>query len=1579
SSIDQLWWFKGTNVIAHKGTTGRPVMGDVADDSHGTGTSSAVLMANPDAIILFLKGTDAAQEARAFSHPSVDIITTSYGPLGSIPLMGEMGYEGVVNEGKLHFGASDNSPSPAIQDSTAGGWWNIGIAGYDDDAHGKQVVSGNFADFVADFTQDLPYCIDCESGFETFVQGTSFATPRSAGTASKVLLEARRASGHMGGIVTSVTPPQMVVGDGPGITNWQIRRALEEGALYESTAQYSPVDGIFNVLDVPNNDAAPYSTLEWGILAPGDAVQRALDYLANGTTTKSADACAYMLAIHDARVAYWGNVAGHDDDSRYIRCDSPPTSTGFAPLRFSRDAELVDGDDATPAPPPYDIVSVDISDDATELSATFRMTFVVGDQETAAPDANAAWWDFAFKTDTEYILEASGDAMYGAGGTGYTATLWTYDPTGGTGGTGAWGQTADSGAYFTMDWVANEFTLHVPLANVDLADGGVVTNTWASTWPNTFATYATPYDLVPEGANHASAGGTAFGPDYTVGGGGIITPPAEEVVVKITGPTSSEASATLAAAMHTWTYDPAGTLAPGSYSAQATYKQNGANVGGPVTVAFTVPSGPGDTTPPAITGVSATPSGNSATITWTTNEPANSRVNYGTSTSYGSTESTTAFVTSHSIALNGLAYATTYHYQVVSADASGNPAQTTDGTFTTIAAPTESVRLLIGVSEIGRTSVDTSAGDASWSIPLATTTLPNGPATFTVEYTDALGAKATDSVGVTVNNGPNVAPVLATIGPKAGAEMQALTFNVTASDNNGDSLTYTATGLPEGAVFDHSHRFTWLPGYTAAGTYTVTFIVSDGTLSDSEPVTITIVNTNRAPVVTMPDTSNADELQAKSLTASATDADVGDALTYMWTQPGGQNVVLTGAASATVTYSAPDVDGSRTYRLDFTANDGTTSTTGSVDISIRDIDHFALNALPGPLVRTVDVTGTASLKQGGAANTPPVAIITNVVATGLRVTASGAFSTDAEGSIAAYAWELGNSATRTGAALDYTYPAAGTYTITLRVTDSAGAIDDAIATVTVVESTPPTFAVDAGDSSSVVAGGTFTVGALAYNAPGTVTYSWSFNGGTSVPGQAVQFTAPSTPGFYTAKATATAGGESPTDTVLIEVYALDVQRVVSKSEAVLFGVSDEDAGAGGAVDSASYTYEFALPQGATLLDAKLDWTKHPVNTKDTPVGGGGVNDFDLYAYSPGGSQDAYSGFDYPERILITSPIEGAWSATVNSYLVADDTFTLTVDVTTAPASLVPTAGDATQGCFETATQALAGTLSPDSTGSWDLDMDGAFDDGTGPSATTSYAPGSGAHLARFRATSAGLRDTVTIAFRVETECALAPSVVVIGIVDTGINPYSREFAGELMPYPELTAFTTADPSHLDTGDVAIYHKTTGALLPFTKHPSSYIPGFPTDAQAIELTLGGGYYRSEDNAAWGTGHSKIALNQWYWIPGTKIIAAIDTGDLDAGDTATITDEHGHGTASASVAAGNFVGTCKRCVLVFAEDFNGNPDVFGDQPWVDFVSFSAGTLANYGRPMIDEPNFAKAAAERGQTINVAAGNGAANMFI
>jgi hypothetical protein len=74
---------------------------------------------------------------------------------------------------------------------------------------------------------------------------------------------------------------------------------------------------------------------------------------------------------------------------------------------------------------------------------------------------------------------------------------------------------------------------------------------------------------------------------------------------------------------------------------------------------------------------------NNATVTWNTNENANSAVKYGTTTSYGSLITDGVMTESHTISIYNLTPGTVYHYFVISFDVNGNHAVSSDLTFTT--------------------------------------------------------------------------------------------------------------------------------------------------------------------------------------------------------------------------------------------------------------------------------------------------------------------------------------------------------------------------------------------------------------------------------------------------------------------------------------------------------------------------------------------------------------------------------------------------------------------------------------------------------------------------------------------------------------------------------------------------------------------------------------------------------------------------------------------------------------------------------------------------------------------------------
>ena len=180
--------------------------------------------------------------------------------------------------------------------------------------------------------------------------------------------------------------------------------------------------------------------------------------------------------------------------------------------------------------------------------------------------------------------------------------------------------------------------------------------------------------------------------------------------------------------------------------------------------------------------------------------------------------------------------------------------------------------------------------------------------------------------------GGNNPPVLGSIGNKSATVGNQLSFQVSATDADGDALTYSASNLPAGASFNPATRtFTWTPA--AAGTYhNVHFEVTDGTDTDSEDITITVTGGggNQPPVLASIGNKNATVGNQLSFQVSATDADA-DALTYSASNlPAGANF-NPGTRTFTWTPSGP----ARTINnVHFEVADGTDTDSENITINV---------------------------------------------------------------------------------------------------------------------------------------------------------------------------------------------------------------------------------------------------------------------------------------------------------------------------------------------------------------------------------------------------------------------------------------------------------------------------------------------------------------------------------------------------------------------------------------------------------------------------------------------------------------------
>ena len=339
---------------------------------------------------------------------------------------------------------------------------------------------------------------------------------------------------------------------------------------------------------------------------------------------------------------------------------------------------------------------------------------------------------------------------------------------------------------------------------------------------------------------------------------------------------------------------------------------------------------------------------------------------------------------------------------------------------------------------------------------------------------------------------------------------------------------------------------------------------------------------------------------------------------------------------------------------------------------------------PGPLA-------TAEIYAAGAGNVPPIANFSHTTSS-LTATFTDA-SSDSDGSIASRLWNFGDGTTSTATSPVKTYAGSGTYSVTLSVTDNAGATNAVTKSVSV--GTPVNLAPTANFSfmtNALVA--TFTDSSS--DSDGSiVARAWNFGDGTTSSATNPSKTYAAA-GTYTVSLTVTDNaGATHTKTASVTVVSSGCGGTVLCNGVAATGLS---AAAGGA----TATYTLVVPAGATNL---------------TFVTAGGTGDADLYVKF--GSAPTTSSYDcrpYVGGNAETCTIANAQAGTYYVVLRAYSAFSgvsLTASYSSGGSNIVPVAN------FSFVASGLTATFTDSST-----DADGTivarawnFGDGTTSSAT----------------------------------------------------------------------------------------------------------------------------------------------------------------------------------------------------------------------------------------------------------------------
>ena len=229
-------------------------------------------------------------------------------------------------------------------------------------------------------------------------------------------------------------------------------------------------------------------------------------------------------------------------------------------------------------------------------------------------------------------------------------------------------------------------------------------------------------------------------------------------------------------------------------------------------------------------------------------------------------------------------------------------------------------------------------------------------------------------------------------------------------------------------------------------------------------------------------------------------------------------------------------------------------------------------------------TVQAHFRAGGGTlpNVKPTAAFTSSN-TDLAAGFDGTGSSDTDGTVASYSWNFGdNTAAGTGSKPSHTYTAAGTYTVTLTVTDDAGATDTVSHDVTVTA--PPNVKPTAAFTSSNTDLAASFDGTGSSDTDGTVaSYSWNFGDNTAAGTGSKPSHTYTAAGTYTVTLTVT-DDAGATDTVSHDVTVTAPSLVIAAdafSRSVTNGWGSADTG--GAWTISSTSSNFGVTGGAGTI------------------------------------------------------------------------------------------------------------------------------------------------------------------------------------------------------------------------------------------------------------------------------------------------------------------------------------------------------------------------------------------------------------
>jgi len=245
--------------------------------------------------------------------------------------------------------------------------------------------------------------------------------------------------------------------------------------------------------------------------------------------------------------------------------------------------------------------------------------------------------------------------------------------------------------------------------------------------------------------------------------------------------------------------------------------------------------------------------------------------------------------------------------------------------------------------ELGSIYIDAGATANGGEIVITSGTIPYISGTFVTSTVGSytLTYSATDMDGNTgtttraVNIVDTTAPQITSNPNFTADENQSEIGEVLAFDLS-PVITFTVSGSELAITSAGVLTFASAPDYETKSTYTATVTATDGTNPTTQNITVNVTDVDEigsTPVITSPNTFNANENQTAIGTVTATDAD-DDEVTFTVS---GSELAITSAGVLTFA-SAPDYETKSTYTATVTATDGTNPTTQSITVNVTDVN-----------------------------------------------------------------------------------------------------------------------------------------------------------------------------------------------------------------------------------------------------------------------------------------------------------------------------------------------------------------------------------------------------------------------------------------------------------------------------------------------------------------------------------------------------------------------------------------------------------------------------------------------------------------